>query len=143
MYFVYNSANTQCITTLTTGVMFIKHLPHSCVSLNVIRKMQMNLDGIFQFGCTCDPWSQIKCIHVQCRVSTHYFLKNEALATFAQQLCRISDMRNRRAVCKKTRATNPSSSERCYPPTPHPSPPLPPPPPVPPPVPPPHPPPLI
>ena len=39
----------QCITTLTTGVMFIKHLPHSCVSLNVIRKMQTNLDGIFNF----------------------------------------------------------------------------------------------
>ena len=40
----------QCITTLTTGVMFIKHLPHSCVSLNVICKMQnlMNLDGIFK-----------------------------------------------------------------------------------------------
>ena len=48
MYFAYNSANTQCITTLTTGVMFIKHLPHSCVSLNVIRKMQTNLDGIFK-----------------------------------------------------------------------------------------------
>ena len=27
--------------------MFTKHLPHSCVSLNVIRKMQTNLDGIF------------------------------------------------------------------------------------------------
>ena len=29
--------------------MFSKHLPHSCVSLNVIRKMQTNLDGIFKF----------------------------------------------------------------------------------------------
>ena len=42
-----NSANMQCITTLTTGVMFTKHLPHSCIPQNVIRKMQMNLDGIF------------------------------------------------------------------------------------------------
>ena len=49
MYFAYNSANMQCITTLTTGVMFSKHLPHSCVSLNVIRKMQTNLDGIFKY----------------------------------------------------------------------------------------------
>ena len=28
--------------------MFTKHLPHSWVSLNVIRKMQTNLDGIFK-----------------------------------------------------------------------------------------------
>ena len=48
--YAYNSANTQCITTLTTGVMFIKHLPHSCVSLNVIRKMKTNLDGIFKYN---------------------------------------------------------------------------------------------
>ena len=42
----------QCITTLTTGVMFtkVKHLPHSCVSLSVIRKMQTNLDGIFNYN---------------------------------------------------------------------------------------------
>ena len=52
IYFAYNSANTQYITTLTTGVMFTKHLPHSCVSLNVIRKMQMNLDGIFNNSTT-------------------------------------------------------------------------------------------
>ena len=31
MYFAYNSANTQCVTTLTTGVMCTKHLPHSCL----------------------------------------------------------------------------------------------------------------
>ena len=30
--------------------MFTKHLPHSCVSQNVIRKMQMNLDGIFNYS---------------------------------------------------------------------------------------------
>ena len=45
MYFTYNSANTQYITTLTTGVMFTKHLPHSCVWQNVIRKMRMSLDS--------------------------------------------------------------------------------------------------
>ena len=47
MYFAYNSANTQCITTLTTGVMCTKHLPHSCLSQNVIRKMRMSLDSSF------------------------------------------------------------------------------------------------
>ena len=36
--------------------MFTKHLPHSCVSLNVIRKMQTNLDGIFnEFFSTVGP----------------------------------------------------------------------------------------
>ena len=34
--------------------MFTKHLPHSCVSLNVIRKMQTNLDGIFNMQMLVD-----------------------------------------------------------------------------------------
>ena len=46
MYFAYNGANTQCITTLTTGVMFTKHLPHSCVSQNVIRQNNANEFGV-------------------------------------------------------------------------------------------------
>ena len=55
MYFInynnvaYNSANTHCITTLTTGVMFTKHLPHSYVSQNVIRQMRMSLDSSFNY----------------------------------------------------------------------------------------------
>ena len=48
MYFAYNSANTQCVTTLTTGVMCTKHLPHGCVWQNLIRKMRMNLDSSFK-----------------------------------------------------------------------------------------------
>ena len=33
MYFAYNSANTQCITTFTTGVMFTKqHLPQHLIA---------------------------------------------------------------------------------------------------------------
>ena len=50
MYFAYNSANTQCITTLTAGVMFTKHLLHSCVYQNVIHKMRMSLDSSFNLS---------------------------------------------------------------------------------------------
>ena len=82
MYFAYNSANTQCITTLTTGV-----IPHSCVSLNVIRKMQTNLDGIFKKQVTNRRCSfQTLAIDVSCGLAVLTSVVNDSSDRRASRL---------------------------------------------------------